>query len=944
MAYRQSRRPTPRRRAAGASVQAKRASGVPLALILTFATAAGAWVDIHDRPGSPIPGMPGVRDGMALLSLAEAIPVGAFRGLYFDNEDLTNQTVERVDKAIDFDWGPGSPDPSIGPDTFSVRWEGYWDFDRSGTHRFTMTTDDGMRVWVDNGTILDAWFLQSPTKYVVNLTLEQGQHFLKVEYFEHTGGAVAKVSWAPPPLKIPTGAFRGRYYDNENLTNFKLDRIDAAIDFDWGPGSPDASIGPDTFSVRWEGYWDFNTSGPYTFNVTTDDGIRVWIDNGKILDSWIVQPPTTYVVNVSLGTGTHFLKVEYFEHLGMAVAKVSWAFLPPSLAIPVDAFRGLYFADENLTVRKIERIDAAIDFDWGTGSPDPSIGPNTFSVRWEGYWIFGQAGTYRFTMTTDDGMRVWVDNASLLDAWFVQGATTYTRDWNWTPGQHLVEVEYFEQRGNATAQVSWALLLPLLQVSAEASRAAANVNQSVDFSCSVSGGMPPYAYAWTFGDGDSANGSTTSHMYRTPGTKTATCMVTDGASQMANAFMSVVISPEPAVAASVDHPAATPGTSFTFSAQATGGPGTFASYEWSFGDGTNGSGQEVMHAYADAGQFPVVVVVTDANGGVASDSLTLLVSFIELTGSASTRRAPPGTIVFFNASADGGAGAPFSYAWDFGDGSNGSGASISHVYLTSGNFTPSVQVTDGLGASALAHLPTISIGTMETPGSPLGVTIQMSPASPMVNETAFFVATGEGGSGSYSCSWDFGGLDMSTGCEASHVWPESGLYVVEVTLSDSGGNRTTKSLVVDVVPPLAATFVIEPLSPSPGQAASLTARPAGGTGGYACAWDFGDSQGGPDCTVTHAWSSSGPHVVVLTVTDSQGHSAIATETVVIQPADEGAPPGQGTLGSPWDDGYTRVLAGMSFLVAIALVWWWRARRKEVDSDLEEMERFLKRVR
>src|SRR5205823_12886373 len=122
------------------------------------------------------------------------------------------------------------------------------------------------------------------------------------------------------------------------------------------------------------------------------------------------------------------------------------------------------------------------------------------------------------------------------------------------------------------------------------------------------------------------------------------------------------------------------------------------------------------------------------------------------------------------------------------------------------NFTPSVLVTDGLGASALAHLPTILIGMQEMPGSPLGVTIQMSPASPMVNESAFFVAMGDGGSGSYSCSWNFGGLDMSTGCEASHLWTESGLHVVEVTVSDSRGIRTTKSLVVDVVPRVAVTF------------------------------------------------------------------------------------------------------------------------------------------
>lgn len=922
-------------------MQARRVSIVPFALMVILATAAGAWVNVHDSP-TPIGGMPEVADGPRSVFSAEAIPIGAFRGLYFDNEDLTNQTVERRDEAIDFNWSTGSPDPSIEPDTFSVRWEGYWNFDRSGTHRFTMRTDDGMRVWVDNEIVLDVWFLQSPTTHRVNVSLEAGQHLLKVEYFEHLGGAVARVSWTPPPLDIPTGAFRGRYYQDNNLTNFKLDRVDATIDFDWGEGSPDASIAADSFSVRWEAHWDFDTSGPYTFHVTTDDGIRVWIDTEMILDSWVVQPPTTYVVNVSVGAGIHFLTIEYFENTGIAVAKVSWAFLPPSLEVPAEAFRGLYFDDQNLTVRTVERIDAGIDFDWGTASPEPPIRPNTFSVRWEGYWTFSHAWTYRFTMRTDDGMRVWVDDATLLDVWFVQGATTYTVDWDLTSGPHFVKVEYFERTGNATAQVSWALLLSPLNVLAEPSRSAANVNQSIDFSCSATEGMPPHAYTWTFGDGDSASGSTTSHAYRAPGTKTATCTVTDAASQIANAPISVVISPEPAVVASADHLAATPGRSLMFTAVTTGGPGMFTSYEWSFDDGTNGSGQEVLHAFADAGQFEVLVVVTDANGGVASDTLSISISLIEVTSSASTRRGPPGTNVSFNASAVGGAGGPYSYAWFFGDGSRENGPSVFHTYLMAGAFTPSVLVTDGLEGNALATLPTVYIGTQGPPGQ-LGVTIQISPASPMVNETAFFVAKGDGGSGNYSCSWDFGGLDTSSGCEVSRMWSESGAYVVAVTLSDSDGNETTKSFVVEVVRPLAAIFVIEPRSPFPGQAASLTARPAGGTAGYACAWDFGDSQQGPDCTVTYTWSSSGSYAVVLIVTDLRGRTAIATETIVVRPADEGPAPSQGTLGFSWDDPYPRLAAGMAFVVAIA-VGWFLVRRKRVDPDFEEEERFLKSQR
>ena len=137
-----------------------------------------------------------------------AIPVGSFRGLYFDNEDLTNQKLERVDAAINFNWGTGSPDPLIGPDTFSVRWEGYWNLAQAGTYRFTATTDDGMRGWVDNASVIDAWTLQSPTTYTKDVTLAAGQHDVKVEFFEHTATAIAQVSWSflaasPPGIGSP---------------------------------------------------------------------------------------------------------------------------------------------------------------------------------------------------------------------------------------------------------------------------------------------------------------------------------------------------------------------------------------------------------------------------------------------------------------------------------------------------------------------------------------------------------------------------------------------------------------------------------------------------------------------------------------------------------------------------------------------------------------------
>ena len=77
----------------------------------------------------------------------------------------------------------------------------------------------------------------------------------------------------------PSPGLRGEYFDNIDLTNSKLVRADPTVDFDWGAGSPDASIQPDTFSVRWTGWVLPEFSETYTFFTNTDDGVRLWVDD-----------------------------------------------------------------------------------------------------------------------------------------------------------------------------------------------------------------------------------------------------------------------------------------------------------------------------------------------------------------------------------------------------------------------------------------------------------------------------------------------------------------------------------------------------------------------------------------------------------------------------------------------------------------------------------------
>ncbi|WP_297860039.1 NPCBM/NEW2 domain-containing protein [Meiothermus sp.] len=120
-------------------------------------------------------------------------------GRYYDNIDFTGTSFTRTDATINFNWGTGSPDPRIGPDTFSVRWTGQLEARFSETYTFITRTDDGVRLWVNNQLLIDRWVNQSPTERSGTITLVAGQRYtVRMEYYESGVGAVAQLFWSSP--------------------------------------------------------------------------------------------------------------------------------------------------------------------------------------------------------------------------------------------------------------------------------------------------------------------------------------------------------------------------------------------------------------------------------------------------------------------------------------------------------------------------------------------------------------------------------------------------------------------------------------------------------------------------------------------------------------------------------------------------------------------------
>jgi len=103
----------------------------------------------------------------------------------------------RIDSTINFNWEGSSAAPNlIGVDDFSIRWTGGIEPLFSEEHTFSIISDDGVRLWVDDELVIDQWVPQPPTESQGSIFLEKGRRYpIRLEYFENGGGAVCQLFW-----------------------------------------------------------------------------------------------------------------------------------------------------------------------------------------------------------------------------------------------------------------------------------------------------------------------------------------------------------------------------------------------------------------------------------------------------------------------------------------------------------------------------------------------------------------------------------------------------------------------------------------------------------------------------------------------------------------------------------------------------------------------------
>jgi PKD repeat protein len=305
------------------------------------------------------------------------------------------------------------------------------------------------------------------------------------------------------------------------------------------------------------------------------------------------------------------------------------------------------------------------------------------------------------TSTDTDGTVVsyawdFGDGTSQVASASATASHTYT-----TAGSYIVTLTVIDNSGgSATANHLTTIVQVNNPPSAIFSQSAVNLAASFDATGSSDSDGTIAAYAWDFGDGAPGTGATASHTYAAGGTYSVTLTVTDNQGATTSVIHSLTVTPANVPPTANLTSTNTAGTLIVgFDAGASTDPdGTIASYDIDYGDGSaHGTTVTSTHTYAAAGTYTAGLAVTDNQGAVSTFSLPVTITKANAAPVAAFTSTVTNLTASFNGAGSTDDGTITAYAWNYGDGTSGTGVSPTHTYTTAGTYTATLVVTDNGG-------------------------------------------------------------------------------------------------------------------------------------------------------------------------------------------------------------------------------------------------------
>lgn len=240
------------------------------------------------------------------------------------------------------------------------------------------------------------------------------------------------------------------------------------------------------------------------------------------------------------------------------------------------------------------------------------------------------------------------------------------------------------------------------------------------------------------------------------------------------------------------------GRKFNLTATATASSNLPITYSWTVGTQPVLVGNSIDITASAAGTYPVKVVASDSAGASAQATASFTVIDAVLSTPVISATALTGfkanQIISFTGSSSDPSGGTVTYAWAFGDGTTGTGATTNHTYNASGSYTVTLTASNDLGTTAKSTY-TVNI---DLPSAPV---LKPTVLTTTVNKVETFSAASTDPNGlPLTYLWNFGDGITANTATATHAYTAAGNYTATVTVSNSNNKSSTGSIVVGVLP------------------------------------------------------------------------------------------------------------------------------------------------
>ena len=301
-----------------------------------------------------------------------------------------------------------------------------------------------------------------------------------------------------------------------------------------------------------------------------------------------------------------------------------------------------------------------------------------------------------------------------------------------------------------------------------------------------------------------------------------------------------------------------------------------AFWNWDFGDGGTSTVPSPQHTYTTGGTFYVRLAITDSID--CNDTLILPIQINSTPVAAFTMQNATGCApiaTFFQANSPGAT----QFFWDFGDGTTGSGDTITHIYQNAGHYSPRLIVQNAAGcADTLTQFQSVFADSINASFS-ANVTQGCNPLQVQFTNlsTSLSLIT--------SWQWDFGDANLSTLSSPAHTYTMQGIYTVTLVVTNATGCTETiqmQNYVQVFAPPQAAFIpVSDTICANTGiqftNLSQVFSPPA------TWAWTFGDANASASQNPYHVYQNAGNFTVTLTVTDQHGCQDSASGNILVHP-------------------------------------------------------------